>query len=113
MTEDEAPTASEAIARFFRVLGDPTRLAIVRLLMGRPYTVKELADQLGLGQSRVSNHLACLRWCRLVVTENRGRQVIYSINEQRLGRLLPIAAEIADDNADLLAGARRTGPDWL
>jgi ArsR family transcriptional regulator, cadmium/lead-responsive transcriptional repressor len=113
VAEDEAQSVSEANARLFRVLGNPTRLAIVRLLMRRPHTVTELTDQLGLGQSRVSNHLACLRWCRLVDTESQGRQVVYSISDQRLARLLPIAAEIADDNADLLANARRTGPDWL
>jgi DNA-binding transcriptional ArsR family regulator len=113
VAQDEALTASEANARFFRVLGNPTRLAIVRLLLSAPHTVTELGEQLGLGQSRVSNHLACLRWCRLVVAESRGRQVVYSISDQRLARLLPIAAEIADDNADLLANARRTGPDWL
>lgn len=110
---DGDPMPSEAVARFFRVLSDPTRLGIVRLLLSRPHTVTELVGELGLGQSRVSNHLACLRWCRLVVAESRGRQVVYSIADQRVGWLLPIAAEIADENADLLANARRTGPDWL
>jgi DNA-binding transcriptional ArsR family regulator len=87
-----------ADARFFRALGDATRLAIVRLLLVRPHTVSELIAELGAPQSRVSNHLACLRWCGFVTTERNGRQIIYSIGDERLRRLLTLASEMADDN---------------
>lgn len=102
-----------ASARFFRVLGDPTRLAILELLIEGPRTVSELVAAIGLAQSRVSNHLACLRWCRFVDTERHGRQVVYSIGDRRIGRLLAQGRALLSDHADHLARCERIGPDWI
>ena len=102
-----------ALARFFRVLGDPTRLALLECLQAGPRSVSELVAATGLSQSRVSNHLACLRWCRFVVAERRGRQVIYSITDRRMGGLLALARELARDHEDHLATCDRIGPDWI
>src|SRR6266498_965377 len=66
-----------ATARYFRVLGDPTRLAILRLLAERRHNVTELCLELRASQSNVSNHLACLRWCELVRATRIGREQIY------------------------------------
>src|SRR5579859_3452434 len=87
-----------ADARFFRVLGDTTRLAIIRLLLVRPHNVSELMEKLGAPQSRISNHLACLRWCGFVTTERNGRQIIYSIADARLRRMLTLATEMISDS---------------
>lgn len=110
---DQPITADEANARFFRALGDPTRLAIMRLLLRRPHSVSELVRELGLGQSRVSNHLACLRWCLFVTTERRGREIVYSVSDKRLRRLLGVASEMVAGNEDHLASAGRIGPHWI
>jgi ArsR family transcriptional regulator len=104
---------NEASARFFRVLGDPTRLAIAQHLLERPHTVSELVEKLGVAQSRVSNHLACLRWCRFVTAERDGRRIIYSISDPRLRGLLQVAAELVRENEEHLAGCERIGPDWI
>ena len=106
-------TSNEASARFFRVLGDPTRLAIAQHLLQRPHTVSELVDKLGVSQSRASNHLACLRWCRFVVAERQGRKIIYSISDPRLRRLLQLTSEMVRENEEYLAGCERIGPDWI
>jgi ArsR family transcriptional regulator, cadmium/lead-responsive transcriptional repressor len=50
-------------AALFRSLGDPNRLAIVRRLAVGPTRVTDLVEALGLAQSTVSKHLACLREC--------------------------------------------------
>lgn len=100
-------------ARFFRALGDPTRIAIIRLVLVRPHSVSELIDKLGVPQSRVSNHLACLRWCGFVTTQRKGRQIIYSISDARLRRLLELASDIISDNHENLTSTKRLGPDWL
>src|SRR5437879_1934167 len=84
-----------ATARFFRVLSDPTRLAILELLLVEPRTVSELVDALDVPQSRVSNHLACLRWCEFVDTERAGRQVTYRIRERRVRKLIDAARSMA------------------
>src|SRR6266849_1523210 len=74
-----APTNASAAARFFRVLGDPTRLRILELLQGGERTVSELITAVEQPQPRVSTHLACLRHCGFVETERRGKEIIYRL----------------------------------
>lgn len=100
-------------ARFFRVLGDPTRLRILELLLAGPSTVAELAAAVGAPRARVSNHLACLRWCGFAEAERCGRQVIYRIADSRLAGLLAAARPLIADKAAHLAGCQRIGPDWI
>src|SRR5439155_1670783 len=74
-----APANVAAAARFFRVLGDPTRLRILEILGRGPQTVGDLIQRTHQPQSRVSTHLACLRHCGFVKTERRGKQIVYSL----------------------------------
>ncbi len=103
----------EALARYFRVLGDPTRLRILEALLVRERSVSELVDLVGAPQGRVSNHLACLRWCRFVEAERRGRQVAYRIGDGRIRPLLELARSLASPNCEHLAACRRIGPEWI
>lgn len=66
-------------ACMFRSLGDPARLAILRHLAGDELMVKELTAHLGLAQSTVSAHLACLRDCGLVASRAQGRATMWSL----------------------------------
>lgn len=102
-----------ATARFFRVLSDPTRLAILELLVEQPRTVSEVVEMLGCPQSRVSNHLACLRWCEFVDTERQGRQVTYRIREQRVRAVIDAASAMAVEHCEHLASCTRIGPAWI
>jgi DNA-binding transcriptional ArsR family regulator len=102
-----------ALSRYFRVLGDPTRLRIIEALLERERTVSELVELLGTSQSKVSNHLACLRWCRFAEAERRGRSVVYRIADERIGALLGLAATLAEPTCDHLASCQRIGPDWI
>jgi len=108
-----ANVAQEALARYFRVLGDPTRLRIIEALLERERTVGELVGLLGAPQSRISNHLACLRWCRLVASERRGRSVLYHIADDQVAQILTLASSIAEPNCDHLESCTRIGPDWI
>ena len=112
LTDDETAT-NRAAARFFRVLGDPTRLAILRLLLQHPATVGELVAATGAAQSKISNHLACLKWCRLVQAERTGRNVTYAIADDRIAVVLASAREVTNDHREHLASCRRIGPDWI
>lgn len=103
---------SVATARLFRVLSDPTRLAILGLLMERPHNVSELVEATGAAQNRVSTHLACLRWCGLAVGERSGRNVIYSITHTDIGFLVREAKALAEDRLEHLLSCERIGPDW-
>ena len=73
-------SALTAAACMFRSLGDPSRLAIVRhLAVGGEHKVVELTAHLGLAQSTVSAHLACLRGCGLVTSRPQGRSSLWSL----------------------------------
>jgi len=107
------PQLDLASARLFRVLGDPTRLRILELLFDGPRTVQELIDQLGCSRSRVSNHLACLRWCGFADAERSGRTLVYSIRDRRVAGIISAAREMATDHCQHLASCTRIGPDWV
>jgi DNA-binding transcriptional ArsR family regulator len=107
------PVPAAAAARFFRVLGDPTRLRILELLLAGPCTVSELTAAAGVPRARVSNHLACLRWCGFARSERRGRQVVYRAADSRLAGLLAAARPLIAGRADHLASCQRIGPDWI
>ena len=104
---------SDALSRYFRVLGDPTRLQILEALLQRERTVSELVELLGASQSRISNHLACLRWCRFAGSERRGRTVVYRVADARVAGLLELAASLAEANCDHLASCGSIGPHWI
>ena len=78
----------------FRSLGDPARLAIVRRLAGTGLArVMDLVEALGLAQSTVSKHLACLRDCGLVSFEPVGRASLFRLAQPALVDILA-AAEV-------------------
>ncbi len=113
MTTTAGVELSLAAVRLFKVLGDPTRLALLRRLADGSATVSELTEALGSPpQSRVSNHLACLRWCGLVTSEKAGRHVIYRLADVGVLALLDVVCEVAAPHAEHLASCSRIGPDW-
>ncbi len=107
------PVEAVAAARFFRVLGDPTRLRILELLNGGERTVSELVAAVGQSQPRVSTHLACLRHCGFVTTERRGKEVVYSLSVEGLDQLLEQAAAAFEPISERLATCTRIGPEWV
>ena len=78
-------------AALFRGLADPTRLAILRRLAGGEVRVVDLTGELGMAQSTVSAHLACLRDCGLVTGRPQGRQMFYALARPELMDLLRAA----------------------
>jgi DNA-binding transcriptional ArsR family regulator len=109
----ESTDISVATARYFRVLSDPTRLSIIDALAEGPASVAELVEMTGLPRSRVSNHLACLRWCRLVEDSRVGRQVVYRLTDPSVIKLIRSAQKSALERIELLASCTRIGPEWL
>lgn len=89
---DEAQALSAA-ACLFRGLGDPSRLSILRHLALGEHRVVDLMAHLGLAQSTVSTHLACLRGCGLVSSRPQGRASMFSLTQPELVREVLAAAE--------------------
>src|ERR1700758_1084787 len=81
-------------AALFRSLGDPARLMIVRRLAAGPARVTDLTAGLGLAQSTVSKHLACLRDCGLVASEPVGRSSLFRLTQPSLIDVLAAAEEV-------------------
>ncbi|MEE1622734.1 ArsR/SmtB family transcription factor [Zafaria sp. Z1313] len=75
-------------AALFHSLGDPARLAIVKRMARGEVRVGELTGELGLAQSTVSAHVACLRDCGLVEGRAQGRSVYYSLSRPELMDML-------------------------
>ncbi len=96
-----APASQAGLtAKFFRGLGDPTRVRVLQLLLERERTVSELVEATGVLQGRLSSHLACLRWCGFVAARREGRQVCYRLADDRIPRLLSLAEEFLADHAN-------------
>jgi DNA-binding transcriptional ArsR family regulator len=108
-----APPDRVAAARFFRVLGDPTRLHILELLEEGELAVGELVAAVGQPQPRVSTHLACLRHCGFVRAERRGKEIVYSLALRGLDRIAEHADSTLEPIAERLATCTRIGPDWV
>jgi DNA-binding transcriptional ArsR family regulator len=109
----EAPTAPELLGKYFRALGDPTRVRILELLREHgELSVGELVNRLALSQPKVSNHLACLRWCGFLVTRREHPTVLYRIADERVNELLALGRALLADNAEHVAACGRVdSPD--
>lgn len=93
------PKSIELQAKLFRGFSDPSRLSILHALLDGALTVGEIVEATGLTQSNVSNHLACLRDCGLVMAAQQGRYVHYQLSDPRVGQLLTLADELLADVA--------------
>jgi DNA-binding transcriptional ArsR family regulator len=99
---DERVVLSPAAA-LFRSLGDPVRLAILQRLAQSEARVVDLTAVLGLAQSTVSKHLACLRDCQLVDYRAEGRQSFYAIARPELLDLLRAAEDVLAATGEAVA----------
>ncbi len=95
----QVPQRTALKAKLFRGFSDTSRLAILEALRTGPLTVNAIVEQTGLSQSNVSNHLACLRDCGLVVFLQQGRYSLYQLSDERVATLLSLAEELLADVA--------------
>lgn len=78
----------DVMNRLGRAMADPTRSTILLSLLEGPGYPAQLARDLGLSRTNVSNHLACLRGCGIVVAEPEGRRTRYEIADPHLAAAL-------------------------
>jgi ArsR family transcriptional regulator, cadmium/lead-responsive transcriptional repressor len=86
-------------AKLFRGFADLSRLLLLEALRDEPLTVTTLVERTGLTQSNVSNHLACLRDCGLVIASAHGRYTLYQLSDARVSTLLSLASELLSETA--------------
>ncbi len=82
------------MTRLGRAMADPTRSRILLELLSAPGYPARLARELGLTRTNVSNHLACLRGCGIVVAEPEGRQTRYEIADPHLTAALTALVDV-------------------
>lgn len=95
MTQQQILTVS----RMFKVLGEPTRLTILKLLFDRPMTVTEIVDALQTKQANVSKQLGMLYDAGLVSRERLGNQVTYAVGEPILMELCSLVCSKLHNDA--------------
>jgi DNA-binding transcriptional ArsR family regulator len=83
---------SETCYVFFKVLANPTRLAILEILHDKPRSVTEIAESLKQEQSMISHNLEPLEKCRFVFSERKEKQRIYSLNKETAEPLFKLFA---------------------
>ena len=105
------PNQATLDAKFFQGVSDPTRIEILELLLTGERNVSEIVSAIGGSQSRVSNHLACLRWCGFVTTRREGLFVYYDICDPRVREILRLGQEVAREHEEgLLTCVRLPSP---
>ena len=106
-----APVETDLVAKYFRGLGEPTRLRILELLRDEgELSVGELVERLGVPQPKVSNHLACLRWCGFIEARREHRTVYNRIADKRVVKMLELAHALLADNAEHVEACCRIDP---
>jgi len=88
-------THTAAVARLGHALSDATRAAIMLALRDSSAYPSDLADDLGVSRQLLSNHLACLRGCGLVVTVPDGRRTRYELADPHLAPALDELMRVA------------------
>lgn len=96
--------ALAAASCLFRGFGDSSRLAIVQHLLLGEHRVVDLTRHLGLAQSTVSKHLACLLGCRIVEVRIAGRASFHSLaHPQQTLDILAAAEQLLAATGDAIS----------
>ena len=78
------------VARRFAVLGEPSRLVILRELMSGERAVGDLGERTGLAQANLSRHLQCLHQAGIVGRRKEGLRVFYHVADRSIFDLCSI-----------------------
>jgi DNA-binding transcriptional ArsR family regulator len=96
----------EHVAERFRVLGDATRLGVIRTLLDEgEQNVGQLVDRLGTSQANVSKHLRILLDAGIVSRRAEGTAAYYSVTDPSL---MPVCAIVCDRLREQVVADART-----
>ncbi len=101
------PAGRAVIAKFFRALGDPTRLRLLEFVLLEEKSVSQCVEHVGLAQGRVSTHLACLADCGFVQLRRDGRFAYYRVVDPRVAELVLLGRALSADNVAALSECMR------
>ena len=81
------PSDVRAACDVLKAVASPVRLALILQLAHAPQCVHELVEQVPASQPVVSQHLRVLRGMRLVQSDRRGREVVYSLQDDHVAHI--------------------------
>ena len=85
LTDD---TKIEALADFFKVFGDATRIKILLVLYDKELCVCDIAMELNMTQSAISHQLKILKQMKLVKNKREGKSIIYSLADSHVSMII-------------------------
>ena len=85
-------------AAFFKALAHPVRIRILEILVAGERSVQQLQEELGLGQSVVSQQLSVLRASNIVTGRKEGASVRYGLRDSLVADMLAVARQIFDNH---------------
>ena len=100
------PARIAALADLLRLMGDPSRLAIVLACLETERAVGELAAELGLSQSLTSHHLRLLREARVVRARRDGKRVFYTAADDHVRTVVRNLVDHVAEDAPAGTGGR-------
>jgi DNA-binding transcriptional ArsR family regulator len=74
---DERSHAIDAVASYFGVLSEPTRIRIMHVICEHEKTVSQIVDEIGASQTNVSRHLGIMHRSGVLARRKQGNQVYY------------------------------------
>jgi len=77
-------------AKFLRGFSDRTRLQILESIKNQEKTVSQIVEDLNGNQSNISQHLACLKGCGIIVGRQEGKYMYYSLRNEQIVELLNV-----------------------
>ncbi len=106
----DEPAGRDLLARFYRALGDPTRLALLAFCGDEERTGSDCVAHVGLSQGRVSAHLGCLVSCGLLEVRRAGRFAYYRVADPRVAGLVGLGASLVAEHTAGVAACVRVAP---
>ncbi|MFC0807382.1 sulfite-sensing transcriptional repressor BigR [Ensifer sp. P24N7] len=94
LSPGEMASRAEEVANLLKTLSHPARLMIVCTLVEGEYSVGELEEKLDLHQPHLSQHLTVLRGSGIVATRREGKQIFYSLTEEKAAELVAALYDI-------------------
>ena len=85
------------MAELFKMFGDPTRAKILECLQIRDLNVGEIAEVLSMSVSAVSHQLRVLRGAKLVKGTKEGKEVLYSLDDDHVTKILEYGRAHVDE----------------
>ena len=85
------------LTEFFKMLGNPTCILILLLLMGQDKNVSDLSKLLGFTQSTVSHQLNLLKANKMIRRYKDGKKVFYALVDKNVSKVIEEARHILFD----------------